>query len=51
MTPVGRTLTGYLRILRDTRPRAFLLENVYGLAYEGKDEGLRYILDGRAIQP
>jgi DNA (cytosine-5)-methyltransferase 1 len=40
------TLTGYLRILRDTRPRAFLLENVYGLAYEGKDEGLRYILKG-----
>lgn len=42
------TLTGYLRVLRDTQPRAFLLENVYGLAYEGKDEGLRYILDGIA---
>lgn len=40
------TLTAYLRILRDTQPRAFLLENVFGLAYEGKDEGLRYILDG-----
>ncbi|EZP68029.1 Cytosine-specific methyltransferase [Novosphingobium resinovorum] len=46
--PRADTLTGYLRILRDTRPRAFLLENVYGLAYEGKDEGLRYILDGIA---
>lgn len=44
--PRADTLTGYLRILRDTQPRAFLLENVYGLAYEGKDEGLRYILDG-----
>ncbi len=44
--PRADTLTGYLRILRDTRPRAFLLENVYGLAYEGKDEGLRHILDG-----
>ncbi len=44
--PRADTLTGYLRILRDTKPRAFLLENVYGLAYEGKDEGLRYILDG-----
>jgi DNA (cytosine-5)-methyltransferase 1 len=44
--PRADTLTGYLRILRDARPRAFLLENVYGLAYEGKDEGLRYILDG-----
>lgn len=44
--PRADTLTGYLRILRDTRPRAFLLENVYGLAYEGKDEGLRFLLDG-----
>lgn len=44
--PRADTLTGYLRILRDTQPRAFLLENVYGLAYAGKDEGLRYILDG-----
>lgn len=44
--PRANTLTGYLRVLRDTRPRAFLLENVYGLAYAGKDEGLRYILDG-----
>lgn len=46
--PRADTLTAYLRVLRDTRPRAFLLENVYGLAYEGKDEGLRYILDGIA---
>lgn len=44
--PRADTLTGYLRILRDAQPKAFLLENVYGLAYEGKDEGLRHILDG-----
>ena len=44
--PRANTLTAYLRVLRDTRPKAFLLENVYGLAYEGKDEGLRYILNG-----
>jgi len=44
--PRSDTLTAYLRVLRDTRPRAFLIENVYGLAYEGKDEGLRYLLDG-----
>ena len=44
--PRADTLTGYLRVLRDTRPKAFLLENVFGLAYEGKDEGLRFILDG-----
>lgn len=46
--PRADTLTGYLRILRDTQPRTFLLENVYGLAYEGKDEGLKFILDGIA---
>jgi len=44
--PRANTLTAYLRVLRDTQPRAFLLENVYGLAYKDKDEGLRHILDG-----
>ena len=43
--PRADTLAGYLRVLRDTRPRAFVLENVHGLAYAGKDEGLRLILD------
>lgn len=46
--PRADTLTGYLRVLRDAQPKAFLLENVYGLAYQGKDEGLRYLLDGIA---
>jgi DNA (cytosine-5)-methyltransferase 1 len=40
------TLTAYLRVLRDARPRAFLLENVPGLAYRDKDEGLRHLLAG-----
>lgn len=44
--PRSDTLTGYLRVLRDTRPRAFLIENVSGLAYADKDEGLQYLLDG-----
>lgn len=44
--PRADTLAAYLRVLRDTRPKAFLLENVYGLAYKGKDEGLRLLLDG-----
>lgn len=44
--PRSDTLTAYLRVLRDTRPKAFLLENVYGLAYKGKDEGLRHLLAG-----
>ena len=44
----SNTLGAYLRVLRDTRPRAFLLENVPGLAYSKKDEGLRLLLDGIA---
>ena len=46
--PRADTLTAYMRVLRDTKPRAFLLENVYGLVYNGKDEGLRHLLDGVA---
>ena len=46
--PRADTLAAYLRVLRDTRPRAFLLENVHGLAFRGKDEGLRHLLDGIA---
>lgn len=44
--PRSSTLAAYLRVLRDLRPRSFLLENVQGLTYKGKDEGLRYLLDG-----
>lgn len=43
--PRATTLEGFLRVLRDTRPRAYLLENVAGLAYSGKDEGLRLIAE------
>ena len=46
--PRADTLTAYLRVLRDTRPKAFLLENVYGLVYKGKDEGLQHLVDGIA---
>lgn len=44
--PRADTLTAFLRVLRDTQPRAFLLENVKGLAYRGKDAGLHFILEG-----
>jgi DNA (cytosine-5)-methyltransferase 1 len=44
--PRADTLTAYLRVLRDTRPKSFLLENVYGLVYHGKDEGLQHLLSG-----
>src|SRR5690606_20838607 len=36
----SNTLQAYMRVLEDTQPRAFLLENVPGLAVNGKDEGL-----------
>lgn len=38
--PRASTLEHYLRVLKDTKPVAFLLENVPGLGYKGKDEGL-----------
>ncbi len=41
--PRASTLEAYLRVLRDVKPRAFLLENVAGLAYQRKDEGLQLL--------
>ena len=38
--PRAGTLGAYLRVLRDAMPRMFLLENVPGLAYNGKSEGI-----------
>ena len=44
--PRADTLREFLRVLRDTLPRAFMLENVEGLAYEGKSEGLNVLTRG-----
>jgi DNA (cytosine-5)-methyltransferase 1 len=41
----AETVGGYLRVLNDVRPRAFLLENVRGLAYGVHREALDHILD------
>jgi len=41
--PRAGTLRHFFRVLRDTLPEAFILENVPGLKYEGKDEGLQYL--------
>ena len=46
--PRSHTLVAYLRVLRDLKPRAFLLENVPGFAFRGKEEGLRFLLEGLA---
>jgi DNA (cytosine-5)-methyltransferase 1 len=42
--PRANTLTAYLRVVEEALPRAFVLENVTGLAFAGKDEGLQYFL-------
>lgn len=41
--PRAGTLAAYLRVLRDTLPKTFLLENVPGLAYREKSEGIELI--------
>ncbi len=41
--PRAGTLAAYLRVLRDTLPQTFLLENVPGLAYHQKNEGIEFI--------
>lgn len=43
--PRANTLSAYLRVLREALPRVFVLENVEGLAYEAKSEGLELLLD------
>lgn len=41
--PRAGTLGAYLRVLRDTLPQCFLLENVPGLIFRHKNEGLELI--------
>jgi DNA (cytosine-5)-methyltransferase 1 len=38
--PRASTVEAYLRVLRDTKPRAYVMENVAGLAFRDKDEGI-----------
>lgn len=42
--PRADTLTSFMRVVRDTQPAAFLLENVKGLGYTKKNEGLVYLM-------
>jgi DNA (cytosine-5)-methyltransferase 1 len=41
--PRAATLAEYLRVLKDAKPKVFLLENVPGLAFSEKDEGLESV--------
>lgn len=42
--PRANTLDEYFRVIEDLTPRAFLLENVHGINYSGKEEGFQFIL-------
>jgi DNA (cytosine-5)-methyltransferase 1 len=42
--PRAGTLGAYMRVVEQALPRAFVLENVEGLAYSEKNEGLRFVL-------
>jgi DNA (cytosine-5)-methyltransferase 1 len=42
--PRSNTLGEYMRVLEDCLPKTFLLENVPGLTYAGKDEGFRLLV-------
>jgi DNA (cytosine-5)-methyltransferase 1 len=43
--PRSNTLREYFRVIEDFKPKAFLLENVHGISYTGKEEGLQFIID------
>lgn len=47
--PRATTMEAYLRVLAEARPRAFLLENVEGLGFRAKDEGLKLIKNKLAL--
>jgi len=40
------TIEGFLRVVREALPRAILFENVQGVAFTRKDEGLRHLQQG-----
>lgn len=41
--PRADTLHEYMRCVSDLLPKAFLLENVHGISYSGKEEGFRLL--------
>ncbi len=44
--PRAKTLKAYLDIVREAQPEVILLENVKGIAYSEKDEGLQLLIAG-----
>jgi DNA (cytosine-5)-methyltransferase 1 len=41
----ANTLNEYFKIIQEFTPKAFLLENVHGINYSGKEEGFQYIIN------
>ncbi|MFW9887519.1 MAG: DNA cytosine methyltransferase [Candidatus Thorarchaeota archaeon] len=41
--PRAQTLDAYMRCVEDILPKAFLLENVHGISYSGKEEGFKFL--------
>lgn len=41
--PRSGTLAAYMRVVGDLLPTAFVMENVHGIAYTGKEEGFRLL--------
>lgn len=42
--PRANTLDEFFRFIEELRPRAFLLENVHGINYSGKEEGFQFLI-------
>lgn len=42
--PRANTLSEYLRFVEELKPKAFLLENVHGINYSGKEEGFQFLI-------
>lgn len=42
--PRSNTLVEYMRCVKDLLPKTFLLENVHGISYSGKEEGFRLLM-------
>lgn len=43
--PRAATLSAFMRVVAESLPRAFVLENVHGISYSGKEEGFQYLFD------
>jgi DNA (cytosine-5)-methyltransferase 1 len=41
----ANTLDEYFRIIKETKPKVFLLENVHGINYSGKEEGFQFVIN------